>query len=243
MGAGTLASPLSSTARPKATILADAVSHAPRVNLRRGTAFARPDALIDAIRAGRPVILCDDEDRENEGDLVFAAQFATPALVTFMIRQCGGLICTALAPTLVARFALEPMVRTNRDPKGTAFTASVDAAVGIGTGISARDRARTIRLLGDVATTPDDLVSPGHVFPLAARVGGLVERQGHTESGVVLAEAAGLVPAAAICEILGADGEAMLRDELLPFAAANGFLIGTVAALAEWARSDAILTC
>jgi 3,4-dihydroxy 2-butanone 4-phosphate synthase/GTP cyclohydrolase II len=243
MGAGTLASPLSSTARPKSPILADAGSHPPRVNLRRKPSFARPDALVDAIRAGRPVILCDDEDRENEGDLVFAAQFATPALVTFMIRQCGGLICAALAPTLVARFALPPMVRTNRDPKGTAFTASVDAAVGIGTGISARDRARTIRLLGDVATAPDDLVSPGHVFPLAARAGGLAERQGHTESGVMLAESAGLVPAAAICEILGPDGEAMLRDELLPFAAANGFLIGTVAALAEWARSDAILTC
>ena len=238
MGTDTLASRLSSTTKP-----ADATSYAPRPGLLRLPSFARPDALIDAIRAGRPVILCDDEDRENEGDLVFAAQFASPALVTFMIRQCGGLICTALAPTLVARFGLAPMVRTNRDPKGTAFTASVDAAVGIGTGISARDRARTIRLLGDVATTPDDLVSPGHVFPLAARAGGLEERQGHTESGVVLAEGAGLVPAAAICEILGEDGEAMLRDELLPFAAANGFLIGTVAALAEWARSDAILTC
>ncbi|HST76320.1 MAG TPA: 3,4-dihydroxy-2-butanone-4-phosphate synthase [Acetobacteraceae bacterium] len=238
MGTDTLASRLSSTTKP-----ADASSYAPRPGLLRLPSFARPDTLIDAIRAGRPVILCDDEDRENEGDLVFAAQFASPALVAFMIRQCGGLICIALAPTLVARFGLAPMVRTNRDPKGTAFTASVDAAVGIGTGISARDRARTIRLLGDVATTPDDLVSPGHVFPLAARAGGLEERQGHTESGVVLAEGAGLVPAAAICEILGEDGEAMLRDELLPFAAANGFLIGTVAALAEWARSDAILTC
>ncbi len=183
MGAETLASPLSSTTGPKATVLADAGSYAPNAGLLRLPAFARPDALIDAIRAGRPVILCDDEDRENEGDLVFAAQFATPALVTFMIRQCGGLICAALAPTLVARFGLAPMVRTNRDPKGTAFTASVDAAVGIGTGISARDRARTIRLLGDAATTPDDLVSPGHVFPLAARAGGLAERQGHTEVG------------------------------------------------------------
>ncbi|MCL2428529.1 MAG: 3,4-dihydroxy-2-butanone-4-phosphate synthase [Alphaproteobacteria bacterium] len=210
----------------------------------RGSGFAPPAVLIDAVRTGRPVILCDDEDRENEGDLIFAARFATPALVNLMIRQCGGLICVALAPELVARFGLAPMVQNNRDPKGTAFTASVDAASGIGTGISARDRARTIGLLGDYATRADGLVSPGHVFPLAARAGGLAERRGHTEAGVLLAEAAGLVPAAAICEILDRDGDAMRRDALLGFAAAAAIPIGTVAALVDCpAVETRILTC
>lgn len=230
MVAGRLASPRT------ATIAKPAVTH--------GQGFAPPSVLIDAIRAGRPVILCDDEDRENEGDLIFAAEAATRALVNLMIRRCGGLICVALAPELVARFGLAPMVRTNRDPKGTAFTASVDAARGIGTGISARDRAHTIGLLGSYATSADDLISPGHVFPLAGRAGGLAERRGHTEAGVLLAEAAGRVPAAAICEILDRDGDAMRRDALLRFAATEAIAIGTVAALAdETSLASRILTC
>jgi 3,4-dihydroxy 2-butanone 4-phosphate synthase/GTP cyclohydrolase II len=183
---------------------------------------------------GGAIVLCDNEDRENEGDLVFAAEHATPALVNLMIRACGGLICTALSPDLADRFRLAPMARTNACPRGTAFTVSVDAAEGITTGISARDRARTIALLGSPSTRPTDLVAPGHVFPLRARAGGLTERQGHTEAAVALAMAAGLTPAAAICEILDETGEAMRRDALLAFAARHGILIGTVAALAAW---------
>jgi 3,4-dihydroxy 2-butanone 4-phosphate synthase/GTP cyclohydrolase II len=202
--------------------------------INRGIGFARPSLLIDALRQGVPIILCDDEDRENEGDLVFAAVHSSPRLVAQMIRECGGLICVALAPELATAFGLKPMVPTNQCPKGTAFTASVDAARGVSTGISARDRALTIRLLGDPRTRPEDLVSPGHVFPLAARPGLLDARQGHTEASVSLAISAGLPPAAAICEILDEEGEAMRRDALFGFARRRDLLIGTVAALSAW---------
>ena len=203
--------------------------------IARGLGFARPAALVDAMRRGQAVILCDNEERENEGDLVFAAEYATPKLVTQMIRQGGGLICASLAPELIAAFGLRPMVDENQCPKGTAFTVSVDATKGVTTGISARDRAHTIRLLGNIRTQPADLASPGHIFPLAARPGLLSVRQGHTEASVALAMAADLTPAAAICEILDDDGEAMRRDALFRFARQHDLLIGTVAALAGWA--------
>ena len=203
--------------------------------ITRGLGFARPAALVDAMRRGQAVILCDNEDRENEGDLVFAAEFATPKLVTHMIRQGGGLICAALAPELITLFGLRPMVDDNQCPKRTAFTVSVDATKGVSTGISARDRAHTIRLLGNIRTQPADLASPGHIFPLAARPGLLSVRQGHTEASVALAMAAELTPAAAICEILDEEGEAMRRDALFRFARQHDLLIGTVAALAGWA--------
>jgi len=202
--------------------------------LHRNSRFDRPQDLVSAIRRGRPVVVCDNEDRENEGDLVFAAQFATPALVNMMIRGCGGLICVALASSLSTRLGLEPMVPRNTCPRSTAFTASVDAAAGIGTGISARDRATTIRLLADPHARPSDFVVPGHVFPLVARNRGLAERQGHTEAAVCLAEAGGIHAAAAICEILNTEGEPMQRDELLTFAHDHGFPIGTVHDLAKW---------
>ena len=228
MGAGALTSPQETPeeARDVAAPVAFAIG--------RGLAFSRPALLIDAVRRGRPVILCDDENRENEGDLVFAAEFSSAHLVNQMIHQGGGLICASLAPALVAQFGLAPMVAANQCPKGTAFTVSVDAARGVGTGISARDRALTIRLLGDARSRPEDFSSPGHVFPLAAREGGLAERLGHTEASVALAAAAELTPAAAICEILDDEGEAMLRDALLGFARRHDILIGTVAALAAF---------
>lgn len=203
-------------------------------SLARGRIFVRPAMLIDAVRRGKPVILCDDEGRENEGDLVFAAEYATPTLVTQMIREAGGLICVSLAPELVRRFRLKPMVSRNTCPKGTAFTVSVDAAQGITTGISARDRALTISLLGNVQSRPQDFTAPGHIFPLAARPGLLAERQGHTEASVALASAAELTPAAAICEILNHEGEAMRRDALFAFARQHDLLMGTVAELAAW---------
>jgi len=202
--------------------------------ISRGLGFARPAQLIDAVCQGRPVILCDNEERENEGDIVFAAQFATPKLVTQMIREAGGLICVALAPSLIRRFRLRPMVAKNQCPKGTAFTVSVDAAQGVTTGISAQDRAHTIRLLGDSRSRPTDFAAPGHIFPLAARPGLLGERQGHTEASVALVSYADLTPAAAICEILGDDGEAMRRDALFGFARRQELLIGTVAELSAW---------
>lgn len=215
----------------------DTSQDAPLVSFTIGRAlqFSRPSLLVDAMRRGHPIILCDDESRENEGDLVFAAEFATSELVTLMIREGGGLICAALAPELVAAFALPPMVAANTCPKGTAFTVSVDAADGVSTGISARDRACTLRLLGDARTRPEAFTSPGHIFPLAARPGLLSVRQGHTEASVALAMAAELTPAAAICEILDEQGEAMRRDALFAFAHRFDILIGTVAALAAWA--------
>lgn len=222
MTANTLTSPQGITA----------LAVAPAIN--RGLAFVRPAQLIDAIRRGKPVILCDDEDRENEGDFVFAAQFSTPGMVTQMIREAGGLICVALAPSLIQQFRLKPMVAKNKCPKGTAFTVSVDAAHGVTTGISARDRAHTIRLLGDARSRPADFAAPGHIFPLAARPGLLAERQGHTEASVALASYANLTPAAAICEILDTDGEAMRRDALFAFAHQQEVLMGTVAELSAW---------
>ena len=151
-----------------------------------------------------------------------------------MIREAGGLICVALAPSLIKRFRLKPMVAKNQCPKGTAFTVSVDAAHGVTTGISARDRAHTIRLLGNAQSRPADFAAPGHIFPLAARPGLLAERQGHTEASVALASYANLTPAAAICEILDADGEAMRRDALFAFARRHDLLMGTVAELSAW---------
>jgi len=214
-------------------------SHLVSFAIGRGLSFARPNLLIDAIRRGQPVILFYDEDRENEGDLIFAAEQASPQLVNLMIRQGGGLICAALAPELVTSFGLVPMVATNQCPKGTAFTVSVDAARGVSTGISARDRALTIRLLGDARTRPEDLSSPGHIFPLAARPGLLAVRQGHTEASVALAVAAELTPAAAICEILDETGEAMRRDALFGFARHHDILMGTIAALTGWTCAPA----
>ena len=230
---------MTAEALPSSTQIADEQSHAPvplptKLEVHRGRGFSRPSLLIDAIRRGKPVILCDDEDRENEGDLIFAAEFASPTLVNQMIREGGGLICTALAPQLVRQFGLAPMVAENQCPKGTAFTVSVDAARGVSTGISARDRALTVRLLGDARSRPEDFAAPGHIFPLAARPGLLGERQGHTEASVALALAAGLTPAAAICEILDAEGEAMRRDALFAFARHHELLMGTVAELASW---------
>lgn len=164
------------------------------------------DNALGALRHGRPIIVIDDEDRENEGDLVVAAEFIDATLLNLMITEGRGLVCVAAAPHIIDRLDLAPMVETNSDSHGTAFTVSVDA-IGTGTGISAADRARTIRAIADPATKPEHLQRPGHVFPLRAAANGVLERRGHTESAVELAAMAGLTPAAAICEILDLDGE------------------------------------
>jgi 3,4-dihydroxy-2-butanone 4-phosphate synthase len=174
----------------------------------------RVRAAVDAIRGGAGVVVTDHEDRENEGDVIFAADAITPAQVAFMMRECGGLICVAMAPADVDRLALPLMVPENRDPYRTAFTVSVDARDGITTGISAADRALTAHLLAAPTTAPDALTAPGHLFPLRAHPGGVQARAGHTEAAVDLARAAGRRPAGVICEIAGPDGE-MLRGRLL----------------------------
>ncbi|MGE0408832.1 MAG: 3,4-dihydroxy-2-butanone-4-phosphate synthase [Amphiplicatus sp.] len=197
-----------------------------------------PDA-IDAFRAGAFVIIVDDEDRENEGDLVLAADFVTPEAVNFCAREGRGLVCCAMAGDLIDKFRLPMMVpaEENRSGFGTAFTVSVEAATGVTTGISAADRARTIRTLIDPKATRADIVTPGHVFPLRAREGGVLERGGQTEAGVDLARLSGLIPAAMICEVMKDDGEMARLPDLEIFAARHGLKIITVKALADYRRA------
>ena len=194
-------------------------------------------ALAD-IKAGKAVVVVDDEDRENEGDLIFAAEMATPELVSFMVRFTSGYICVALTDSECDRLDLPPMHHTNADSFRTAFTVTVDAKEGITTGISAIDRARTIRLLAAPSTGPSDLVRPGHVLPLRAREGGVLRRPGHTEAAVDLARLAGLSPAGVLCEIVSqkVEGDMARGDELQVFAAEHDLTLITIADLIAYRR-------
>ena len=185
-------------------------------------------AIIDEARNGRMFILVDDESRENEGDLVIPAQMATPDAINFMARHGRGLICLALTKDRAEQLGLEPMARTNRSRNETAFTVSIEAKDGISTGISAADRARTIAVAIDSANGPEALVSPGHVFPLVARPGGVLVRAGHTEAAVDVARLAGLNASAVICEVMRDDGGMARLDDLTQFARAHGLKIGTI---------------
>ena len=193
--------------------------------------------IIAEIRAGRMVILIDEEDRENEGDLVLAADFVTPEAVNFMARYGRGLICLTLTEQRCVQLNLPPMVRDNRSPLGTAFTVSIEAASGVTTGISAHDRARTIQAAVAPGARPEDIVQPGHIFPLMAQAGGVLVRAGHTEAGCDLAQLAGRSPTAVICEILNEDGSMARLPDLLQFAAAHGLKIGSIADLIRF-RSE-----
>lgn len=196
---------------------------------------------IAALRAGRFVIIVDGPDRENEGDLCIAGQFITPEAVNFIVREARGLLCAAMAPEWVDRLCLPLMVdpEANTAPFGTAFTVSVEAREGVTTGISAHDRARTIRTLADPESTPTDFSVPGHVFPLRARPGGVLERPGQTEGAVDLARLAGLHPVVAICEIMADDGSMARLPDLERFAARHDIPIITVADLAAARRARA----
>jgi 3,4-dihydroxy 2-butanone 4-phosphate synthase / GTP cyclohydrolase II len=194
------------------------------------------ERAIDDLRAGRAVVVVDDEDRENEGDLVFAAGKATPELVGFMIRHTSGVICVAMQGDELDRLKLPPMTAVNEDRKRTAYAVSVDARDGITTGISAADRARTIRVLVDSATEPYELTRPGHVFPLRAVEGGVLRRAGHTEAGPDLARLAGLRPAAAICEVVHDDGSMMRAPALRRFADEHGLAMVSIADLIAFRR-------
>jgi 3,4-dihydroxy 2-butanone 4-phosphate synthase/GTP cyclohydrolase II len=192
-------------------------------------AIDRVTHALEEIRNGRMVILVDDEDRENEGDLVFAADMVTPELVNFMATHARGLICLAMDDAMIDRLELPMMVRDNQASLGTAFTVSIEARHGVSTGISARDRATTIRAAIDDHATPAHIVSPGHVFPLRARKGGVLVRTGQTEGSVDLARLAGCRPAGVICEIMRDDGEMARRPELEQFAAKHKLLLLSVA--------------
>ena len=194
-------------------------------------------ALVD-LAAGKAVLVINDEDRENEGDLIFAAQLATPELVAFMVRYTSGYICVPITEANADRLDLPPMFRVNQDRRGTAYTVTVDAREGISTGISASDRAHTIRLLADPATTSADLSRPGHIVPLRARDGGVLRRPGHTEAAVDLARLAGLAPAGVLCEVVSEkDPSGMARaDELRTFADEHGLALISIADLIAYRR-------
>jgi 3,4-dihydroxy 2-butanone 4-phosphate synthase / GTP cyclohydrolase II len=187
-----------------------------------------PEEIINEARNGRMFILVDDEDRENEGDLVIPAQMATPESVNFMARHGRGLICLALTKDRADQLGLEPMTRTNRSRNETAFTVSIEAVEGITTGISAADRARTIAVAIDATYGPDAIVSPGHVFPLIAKPGGVLVRAGHTEAAVDVSRLAGLNPSGVICEIMREDGTMARLDDLMDLARMHGLKIGTI---------------
>jgi 3,4-dihydroxy 2-butanone 4-phosphate synthase/GTP cyclohydrolase II len=204
--------------------------------MRTASPFATIEQALDDIRRGRMVVVVDDEQRENEGDLVLAAQFVTPAAVNFMAREGRGLICLALTAERCEAMGLELMAAKNESPFATAFTVSVEAREGVTTGISAADRAHTIQVAIDGGSAPRDLVQPGHVFPLRARDGGVLERAGQTEAAVDLARLAGLNPAGVICEIMADDGTMARVPELAGFCARHGLKMITVADLIAYRR-------
>jgi 3,4-dihydroxy 2-butanone 4-phosphate synthase / GTP cyclohydrolase II len=202
------------------------------------TQISSTQSIIDDIRRGKMVVIVDEEDRENEGDLVMAADFVTPEAINFMARFGRGLVCLTLTEDRCRQLGLQPMVTDNRTPHGTAFTVSIEAAEGVTTGISAADRARTIQAAVARQARAQDLVQPGHIFPLAARPGGVLMRAGHTEAGCDLASLAGLTPAAVICEILKDDGEMARLPDLLAFAALHDLKVGTIADLIRYRSTN-----
>jgi 3,4-dihydroxy 2-butanone 4-phosphate synthase/GTP cyclohydrolase II len=198
--------------------------------------FSPIEEIVGEIQKGKMVIVCDDEDRENEGDLTMAAELVTPEDINFMAAYGRGLICMPMAGEVVDRLEIPEMVQHNHSRMGTAFTASIEAKNGITTGISAADRAHTVRVAVDEETGPDDLVMPGHIFPLRARPGGVLQRAGQTEAAVDLARLAGLKPAGVICEIMNKDGTMARVPDLEKFSKEHGIKIVTVAQIIEYRR-------
>jgi 3,4-dihydroxy 2-butanone 4-phosphate synthase/GTP cyclohydrolase II len=198
--------------------------------------FATVEEAIEDIRQGKMVVVCDDEDRENEGDLTLAAQFATPEAINFMAKEGRGLICLALTPDRCDELGLDLMAAKNESPFETAFTVSIEAREGVTTGISAHDRAHTIQVAIDPGSRPRDVVQPGHVFPLKAKRGGVLERVGQTEAAVDLARLAGLNPAGVICEIMNDDGTMARVPDLIPYCQRHDLKLITVADLVAYRR-------
>lgn len=211
-----------------------AVSSAPQA---APSNIAPVSEILEDLKAGRMVILIDEEDRENEGDIVMAAEFVTPEAINFMVTHARGLVCLTLTEERCDHLGLQPMVRANGTRYGTNFTASIEAATGVTTGISAADRAHTIRTAVAADTGPEDIVQPGHIFPVRAVRGGVLVRAGHTEAGCDLTAMAGLTPAAVICEILKEDGTMARLPDLLEFARRHQLKIGTIVDLIQY-RSE-----
>ncbi|WP_219893477.1 3,4-dihydroxy-2-butanone-4-phosphate synthase [Aquisediminimonas profunda] len=206
--------------------------------------IASIEEIIEEARNGRPYILVDADDRENEGDIIVPAQFATPERIMLMAKYARGLICLAITEDRAKQLKLPPMTQDNRSGHGTAFTVSIEAREGVTTGISAYDRARTISVAINPQFGPADIVTPGHVFPLVAREGGVLFRAGHTEAAVDISRLAGLFPAGVICEVMNEDGTMARLPDLLPFAEKHGMKIGTIADLIQWRRkSEKLVEC
>ncbi len=200
----------------------------------RSSDIASIEEIIIEMRAGRMVILVDEEDRENEGDLVLPAEHVTPEAINFMVTHARGLVCLTITEARAKQIGLTPMARANNSPYSTAFTVSIEAAEGVTTGISAQDRARTIEVAVSRDARPEDIVQPGHIFPIVARPGGVLVRAGHTEAGCDLAQMAGLEPSSVICEILKEDGTMARLPDLIEFAKKHGLKIGTIADLIHY---------
>lgn len=210
--------------------------------MSRVSASSRPTPprlriALDAIRHGRAVVLLDDDDRENEGDLIVAADRITVPMMATLIRECSGIVCLCMGDDALQRLALPAMVTNNGSRYGTAFTVSIEAREGVTTGVSAADRVTTIRAAIRPDASAANLVSPGHVFPLRAAPGGVLERRGHTEGAVELARLAGLQPAAVLCELMNEDGSMMRGDELIAFSRKHGYPMLTIAELVDY-RSE-----
>jgi 3,4-dihydroxy 2-butanone 4-phosphate synthase/GTP cyclohydrolase II len=201
-------------------------------------AFAPTSELVEEMRQGRIVVLIDDEDRENEGDLIFAADFVTPEKINFLARFGRGLICMPITAEHAARLDLGPMTGSNRSVHGTNFTVAIEAAEGVSTGISAADRAHTIRVASRPDARPSDIVQPGHVFPLVSQPGGVLVRAGHTEACCDLARLAGLTPAAVLCEIMNEDGTMARLPDLVRFARQHQLKLGTIADLIQYRAAN-----
>jgi 3,4-dihydroxy 2-butanone 4-phosphate synthase/GTP cyclohydrolase II len=200
--------------------------------------ISSPEEIIEDARNGRMYVLVDAEDRENEGDVIIPAQMATPEVVNFMAKHARGLVCLALTQERAQQLNLPMMVRANGTPHQTAFTVSIEAKEGVTTGISAHDRARTIAVAIDPTKGPTDIVTPGHVFPLVARRGGVLVRAGHTEAAVDISRLAGLYPAGVICEVMNDDGTMARLPDLVKFAQLHGMKVGTIADLIAYRRRN-----
>ncbi|NPC58042.1 3,4-dihydroxy-2-butanone-4-phosphate synthase [Caenimonas soli] len=193
--------------------------------------------VIAEIRAGRPVLVLDDAQRENEADLICAAELVTPAVMAMLIREGSGIVCLCIKPDKASELRLRPMVEVNRSRYATAFTQSIEAGHGVSTGVSAADRVQTIQCALRSTLEHNEIVSPGHVFPLIARAGGTLERDGHTEAAVDLPALAGLAPAGVLCELMNPDGTMARGKQVTDFAQAHGLLCTTVAEIAAWRRA------
>jgi len=194
--------------------------------------------VIAEIRAGRPVLVLDDAQRENEADLICAAELVSPAVMAMLIREGSGIVCLCIKPDKASALRLRPMVEVNRSRYATAFTQSIEAAHGVSTGVSAADRVQTIHCALRSTLEHNEIVSPGHVFPLIARAGGTLERDGHTEAAVDLPALAGLAPAGVLCELMNPDGTMARGKQVADFAQVHGLLCTTVAEIAAWRRAN-----